>query len=179
MSKNKFILRFILLLYALLLLSFVMPITRYGIIPRTAIGLIGIFTAPLLHGGLQHLLSNTVPLLILLFVLLNFYPNKALKTIALIVIAGGSMVWIFGRTANHIGASGLIYGLAAFIISNGFFEKKIIPILISLLIIILYGGLIWGVLPFFNSPRISWEGHLFGAISGVLIAYSENKKTSK
>jgi len=79
-------------------------------------------------------------------------------------------VWVFGRSANHIGASGLIYGLAGFLITNGFVEKKLLPLIISAGVIFLYGGLIWGVFPTVYS-YVSWEGHLFGTIAGILIAF--------
>ena len=86
------------------------------------------------------------------------------------VLAGGILVWIFARKANHIGASGLIYGLAAFLIVNGFLEKKFVPIIVSIAVAFVYGGLIRGIFPSLRS-HISWEGHLFGAVSGVLIAF--------
>ena len=137
---------------------------------RTSWGLIGILTSPFLHGGIRHLISNTFPLIVLLTILNYFYQQKALSVITFTIIIGGLFVWLFARNANHIGASGLIYGLAAFLIANGFIEKKFVPILISIGVILLYGGLIWGVFPS-KYGRVSWEGHLFGAIAGVLIAF--------
>ena len=128
------------------------------------------FYCPFFTRGIRHLLSNTIPLITLLIVLNTIYPTKTLAVFLFVTLAGGMLVWIFGRDANHIGASGLIYGLVAFLIVNGILEKKYIPILVSIGIGVVYGGLIWGIFPSVRS-YISWEGHLFGAISGVLIAF--------
>ena len=170
MISTKNILQFAALLYAVYFIGLFIPITKFGIVPRTTSGLIGVFTAPFLHGGIRHLLSNTVPLITLLIVLNTIYPTKTVAVFLFVTIAGGLLVWIFGRDANHIGASGLIYGLVAFLIVHGILEKKYIPIGISIAVGIVYGGLIWGIFPSIKS-YISWEGHLFGAISGVLIAF--------
>tara|TARA_B100000787_G_scaffold95464_1_gene70451 strand:+ start:183 stop:716 length:534 start_codon:yes stop_codon:yes gene_type:complete len=170
MISTKYILQFAALLYVVYFIGLFVPITKFGIVPRTTNGLIGVFTAPFLHGGIRHLLSNTIPLITLLIVLNTIYPTKTLAVFLFVTLAGGMLVWIFGRDANHIGASGLIYGLVAFLIVNGILEKKYIPILVSIGIGVVYGGLIWGIFPSVRS-YISWEGHLFGAISGVLIAF--------
>ena len=170
MISTKYILQFAALLYVVYFIGFFIPITKFGIVPRTTSGLIGVFTAPFLHGGLRHLLSNTIPLITLLIVLNTIYPTKTLAVFLFITIAGGLLVWIFGRNANHIGASGLIYGLVAFLIVNGILEKKYIPILVSIGIGVVYGGLIWGIFPSVRS-YISWEGHLFGAVAGIIIAF--------
>jgi len=179
MTFNKNIILFVILLYAIYIVGLFIPITKFGIVPRTIDGLIGIFTAPFLHRGIWHLVSNTIPLLVLLTVLNHFYPKKTMSVVLFTVLAGGMLVWIFARKANHIGASGLIYGLVAFLIANGFLERKLIPILVSIAIAFVYGGLIWGVFPSLRS-YISWEGHLFGAVSGVLSAFLlKNKRISK
>lgn len=170
MISTKYILQFAALLYIVYFVGLFIPITKFGIIPRTTNGLIGVFTAPFLHGGIRHLLSNTIPLITLLIVLNTIYPTKTLAVILFITLAGGILVWIFGRDANHIGASGLIYGLVAFLIVYGILEKKYIPIGISIGVAVVYGGLIWGIFPSVRS-YISWEGHLFGAVSGVIIAF--------
>ena len=170
MISTKYILQFAALLYVVYFIGLFVPITKFGIIPRTTNGLIGVFTAPFLHVGIRHLLSNTIPLITLLIVLNTIYPTKTLAVFLFVTLAGGMLVWIFGRDANHIGASGLIYGLVAFLIVNGILEKKYIPILVSIGIGVVYGGLIWGIFPSVRS-YISWEGHLFGAVSGVIIAF--------
>jgi len=100
----------------------------------------------------------------------HFYPKKTIYVVSITVLVGGLLVWIFARKATHIGASGLVYGLVAFLIANGFLERKLIPILISIAVAFVYGGLIWGIFPSMRS-YISWEGHLFGAIAGVLSAF--------
>jgi membrane associated rhomboid family serine protease len=170
MILNKYIIQFVICIYVIFVISIFIPITQFGIIPRTAWGLVGILTSPFLHGGIRHLVSNTIPLIVLLLILNYFYQKKAVSVIAFTIIIGGLFVWIFARSSNHIGASGLIYGLAAFLIANGFIEKKILPLVISIVVILLYGGLIWGVFPS-TYGRVSWESHLFGAISGILIAF--------
>jgi membrane associated rhomboid family serine protease len=170
MISTKYILQFAALLYVVYFIGLFVPITKFGIVPRTTSGLIGVFTAPFLHGGIRHLLSNTIPLITLLIVLNTIYPTKTLAVFLFVTLAGGLLVWIFGRDANHIGASGLIYGLVAFLIVYGILEKKYIPIAISIGVALVYGGLIWGIFPSVKS-YISWEGHLFGAIAGVLIAF--------
>jgi membrane associated rhomboid family serine protease len=170
MIANKFIIQFVVCIYVIFAISIFIPITKFGIIPRTSWGLIGIFTSPFLHGGIRHLVSNTIPLIVLLFILNYFYSQKTLTVIVFTIIIGGLFVWVFGRNANHIGASGLIYGLASFLITNGFVEKKLLPLLVSIGVILLYGGMIWGVFPTIFG-YISWESHLFGAFAGVLIAF--------
>ena len=177
MIPNKYIIQFIVLLYIIYIIDLFIPITQFGIVPRTTNGLIGIFTSPFLHGGISHLFSNTIPLIILLTVLNYFYPKKTINVVLFTILFGGSLVWLFAREANHIGASGLIYGLVAFLITNGFLEKKFIPILVSIAVTFVYGGLIWGILPSLQS-HISWEAHLFGAIAGIVISFVLKSKHS-
>ena len=169
------ILIFILFLWLVKVLDTLLPVDfgQFGIIPRTFHGLIGIGLAPLIHGNYYHLISNTVPLFVLLLSLFTFYKKQALGVIIASVIIGGLLVWLFARSASHIGISGLIYSLAAFLITAGIVKKDIKSLLISVLVIIFYGGLVWGVFP--GRFGISWEGHLFGAIAGVLIAFATFK----
>jgi membrane associated rhomboid family serine protease len=114
------------ILYGVLLVDSILPfkINSFGIIPRTKMGLIGVVSAPFLHANLLHLLSNTFPLLVMFITLVGFYKKKVMKVVVGVVLLSGLLVWCFGRTANHIGASGLIYGLAGFLIANGILEKK-------------------------------------------------------
>jgi membrane associated rhomboid family serine protease len=151
--------------------SLVFPsLDRYGVVPRKLSGLVGIVATPFLHANLTHLLSNTVPLIVLL-ILLPGSRAESWEVVALIAFLSGLLLWIFGRPAVHIGASGLISGLTAFLILSGFLEHRIIPLLISLLAGFLYGGsLVLGVLPRLGST-ISWDGHLCGAIAGGIVAY--------
>ena len=142
----------------------------YGITPRTLDGLVGILAAPFLHANLGHLLANTIPLIVLLLLLAG---SKASSwtIVAYIVLLGGLLLWLLGRSATHIGASGLIYGLIAFLLMSGIWERRIVPMFISLIVAITYGGaLLSGIVPGADS-QMSWDGHLFGAIAGVLIAY--------
>lgn len=144
---------------------------EYGLVPRTINGLLGIITMPFLHGGWGHLIGNTIPLCILLF-LLTHSRRDYWEVLASIVVLGGLLLWCFGRNAAHVGASGLVYGLVAFLIASGFAERKVLPILISVVVGFLYGTtLLWGVLPTAGS-YVSWDGHLFGAIAGALTAYA-------
>lgn len=170
LDYTKQIFGFIAILYLVWLLDIFLPLSRFGIIPRTQRGIVGIVTSPFLHANIRHLLSNTLPLMVLLVVLYSFYPKKAMGVILISVLLGGLLVWIFGRSANHIGASGLIYGLAAFLIANGIMEQKFIPLLISIAVAVIYGGLFWGLFPSYRT-YISWEAHLFGAVAGVIAVY--------
>ena len=143
--------------------------SQYGIIPRTTNGLIGIFTAPVLHGSFDHIMGNSIPLLVLGATLFYFYPLIASRVFLNCYLFTGLLVWLLARPSTHIGASGLIYGVAGFLIGFGLARKDLYSILISFVIILLYGGLIYGVLP--GKSGVSWEGHLFGAIVGVYTAW--------
>ncbi len=140
-----------------------------GIRPRTLTGLIGIFTAPMIHGSLTHLMSNTIPLLFLGSTLFFFYRRIAGVVFFRCYIITNVLVWLFSpRVSYHIGASGLIYGLSAFLIAFGFMRKDFWSLVISLIVFVMYGGIFYGVLP--TDPGISWESHLSGAIVGLATA---------
>jgi len=158
-------------IWAVYLVSLVFPVVdQYGVIPRRLGGLPGIAAMPFLHANLEHILSNTVPLLVLL-ILLAGSRAESWEVVVIISLLGGLLLWIVGRPAVHIGASGLISGLAAFLIFSGFLEKRLTPLLIALLVSFLYGGsLVLGVIPRLGS-HVSWDGHLCGAIAGGLVAY--------
>ncbi len=144
-------------------------INSYGVIPRSVSGLVGIPISPFLHANLGHLLSNTVPLTILLLLLAGS-KAKSWAIVVWIVFLSGSLLWLFGRPAIHIGASGLIYGLIAFLIVSGLVERRIVPLVISIAVGFLYGGtLLAGIVPHLQS-HVSWDGHLFGAIAGGVVA---------
>ena len=150
---------------------------QYGVIPRKFGGLVGIVAMPFLHANLHHLVSNTIPLAVLL-ILLAGSRAESWEVVVMIGGLGGLLLWIFGRPAVHIGASGLISGLVAFLILSGFLEQRIIPLLITLLVGFLYGGsLVMGVLPGIDSS-ISWDGHLCGAVAGGLVAYALTRRKS-
>lgn len=149
-----------------------------GIYPRTAEGLIGILTAPMVHGSLLHIFSNTFPLLFLGVALFYFYDRIATRVFLQCYLFTGVLVWLFGRPVYHIGASGVIYGLAFFMISFGIFRKDFKSILLSVVVVVLYGGIIYGIFP--AQSGVSWESHLMGAVVGVVTAYtlSRVKKVS-
>jgi len=142
---------------------------HFGLLPRTIPGLTGIFLCPFLHADLPHIISNSVPLFVLSMITAIYFKKDSYLIVGLIIVLGGLMVWVFGRPSYHVGASGLVYGLAGFLIAFGVFKKRIIPLIISLVVACTYGiSMLIGVLPVF--PGVSWEGHLFGAIAGVITA---------
>lgn len=139
-----------------------------GIYPRKAEGLLGIITAPFIHADWKHLFDNSIPAFILTLALFYFYRGISYRIFFLIYLLGNTLVWIVGREAYHIGASGIIYGLAAFLFLSGVIRRVRNLMAISLVVVFVYGSLVWGLLPY--DYKISWEGHLMGAISGVLFA---------
>ena len=150
---------------------------NFGILPRNVDGLWGLLFAPLLHGGFGHLIANTIPFAILGGLLMLRGVNDFLKATLQISILGGLCVWLIGATNSyHIGASGLIFGYMGFLLSIGIFERSLKGIAIALIAGFLYGGILWGVLP--SEPGISWEGHLFGFLAGIVSAklLSKTKK---
>jgi membrane associated rhomboid family serine protease len=149
-----------------------------GIYPRQVFGLIGIIFAPVIHGNYIHLISNALPLLILGTVLFYFYDRIAIPVFLLCYFPTGILVWIFGKPNYHIGASGLIYGIAFFLMTFGFFRKDFGSLLISAIVVFFYGGIIYGVFP--TQPGVSWESHFFGALMGLVSAsyFSKFKKVS-
>ena len=149
--------------------EFLLDFTMYGILPRHIEGLIGILTMPLIHQDFQHLFSNSIPLIILGASLIYFYQEAALRVFILIYILDGIWLWLGGRESYHIGASGVVYGLASFLFFSGIFRKYIRLMAISMLVVFLYGGMVWGLFPIFIG--VSWEAHLFGAIAGLLCAW--------
>jgi membrane associated rhomboid family serine protease len=148
---------------------FRLPLEQFGIVPRTVRGLVGILFSPLLHGNMHHLLANSVPLFVLLILLLSnpkYHPYRAL---ALIWIASGAGTWLIGRGgAVHIGASSIVFGLAAFLIVAGLTMKSWRSAAVAIFVFLFYGGIFYGALP--QAGPISWEGHLCGAMAGALTA---------
>ena len=143
--------------------------SSWGLVPRSLAGLKGVLFSPLIHASFEHLLANTLPLVVLTFSLFFFYRKSPYVIFVLIYICSGLFVWLGGREAIHIGASGLIYGLAAFLFLGGVLSHNTGLLTISLIVALLYGGLFWGIFPV--KPEISWESHLWGAISGLGLAY--------
>jgi membrane associated rhomboid family serine protease len=150
--------------------TFHLKLYEYGLYPRKLSGLLGIFTSPFIHStrDYSHIFNNSVPMFVLTWLLFYTYRTVATKVFGLIFLFTGLLVWIFARPSFHIGMSGVIYGLTSFLIVSGFIRKDLRSVSLSLLVIFLYGSLIWGVFPL--DPQISWEGHFFGFLTGVILA---------
>jgi membrane associated rhomboid family serine protease len=143
-------------------------LNRWGILPRTLTGLVGIPLSPFLHGSFAHLTLNMVPLVILggfvvlqgtrIFLAVSFW----------IILMSGAGLWLLGRPAYHVGASSVLFGYFGYLLARGWYERSATALLVALLTLGLYGGMVWGVLP--TRSYISWEGHLFGLLAGVLVA---------
>lgn len=149
--------------------------SEIGISPRKVKGLIGVFLSPFAHGSISHIVSNSLSFFILGSLLFYFYRKIAYKVFFINWFISGLLLWLAGRSSTHIGASGLVYGLAFFLAFSGFFRKKKSLIALSFVVIILYGGMVWGILP--QNKAISWDGHLFGAISGIALAWIFRKNS--
>lgn len=155
------------------LIDFIVPgrwLDSHGIVPRTLSGLFGIFLAPVLHGGFAHLAANTIPFLTLGFLVMLRGLGTFIGVTLTIMVLGGLAVWLLapGNTI-HIGASGVIFGYIGYLLSRGYFERSFGSILIAIIVAVVYGGALWGVLP--SDPRISWQGHLFGFLAGIVTAW--------
>lgn len=140
-----------------------------GVLPRHEDGLWGILFSPMLHGDWGHLLSNTPPLFALTFLLFFFYRRIAWSAFGLVYLLSGVGLWLFGREVYHIGASGVIYGLVALLAWNGIFRRNVKSIAIALVVVVYYGGMFAGILP--GETGVSWDGHLLGALAGILTAW--------
>jgi membrane associated rhomboid family serine protease len=170
-TQTSTLVGFLVLMWGLELLDVIVRghFDRYGIIPRTLIGLRGILFAPFLHGNLAHLSANTLPFLILGWLVMLQGVGYFLEVTLIVMLVGGFGTWLIAAPGTiHVGASGLIFGYLGFLLFRGYFERRLISIGISLIVGVLYGGLIWGVLP--TQAYVSWEGHLFGFIGGVIAA---------
>ena len=141
----------------------------FGLIPRYLGGLDGVIAMPILHGSFAHLMANTPPLLVMGGLLVATTTRALLPVNAVVIGLGGGLVWLFGSSAIHIGASGLIFGWFGFLVARGFVDRSPITLGATLVVGILYGSILWGVLP--GQPGVSWESHLFGAIAGAVAAF--------
>ncbi len=159
------------ILWAIWLLdgAFDWQLNNYGLQPRAAKGLVGVIAAPLLHADFNHLLDNTTGLLLLGWCLMYFYPRMAGRVVFVSWVVSGVGVWLMGRSNIHIGASSVIYAIAGFLFFSGVLRKQRTLMALSLLVVFFYGSLIWGIFPIVE--RLSWEGHLWGGITGVALAY--------
>jgi membrane associated rhomboid family serine protease len=139
-----------------------------GLVPRTERGLIGIVAMPFLHGSFAHLVGNLLSLSVLLALMLVFHPQHLIRTVVALILASGVLLWLLGRPAVHVGASGLIYALAAYLMACGFAQRRFLELIAAIAVMVLYGSsLLSGLLPF--QPGISWDGHLAGAVAGVAL----------
>ncbi len=142
---------------------------QYGLRPREPAGLLGLITTPLLHFNLAHITSNSLPLMVGGTLMLFLYPNSALRALPLLFVGTGALAWLFARSSIHIGASGLIYGLLAFVFASGVLRRDLRSIGAALAVWFMYGSMLWGILPAGRST--SWELHLSGLVLGVALAW--------
>ena len=166
---------FIAVIWAVFLFDIFLPLEKLGLVPRDGGGLIGIVMMTFLHGNYQHLLSNTVPLIALLALLAGSRADSR-KVVVSVILLGGVLLWLFGRSNSiHIGASLLVFGLAVFLIVSGLIEKRTLPIIISIIVALVYGtSLLSGIMPW--QRGVSWDGHLMGGIAGVMTAWGLVKR---
>ena len=141
----------------------------YGVRPRTDEGLVGVVVAPTLHFGFDHLISNTVPVLVLGFLALATGVARGVAATAVIWVVAGMGVWLVGDSlSNHAGASALVFGWIVYLAVRGFLNRSWGQVAVGLVVLLAYGSVLWGVLP--GQPGVSWEGHLFGAVGGAVAA---------
>jgi membrane associated rhomboid family serine protease len=146
----------------------------YGIFPRTLSGLKGIAFAPFIHSDWGHFISNAVPLLLLGFGVFYYFSDTAYRVFFWIFLATGLWVWVSARASYHVGSSGIVYGLSTFLVVSALIKRNTHLLFFSLLVIFLYGSMIWGIFPI--DPKISWESHLMGALAGILLALRYRNK---
>jgi membrane associated rhomboid family serine protease len=141
----------------------------HGIEPRQIDGLEGVVLAPLLHDGWTHIISNSIPFLVLGALVMTYGLRRWITATAFITVVAGLATWLMARSGNHIGASILVFGYFGFLLGMAWFERSVKSISIAAVVAVIHGGLIWGVLP--TDSGVSWEGHLFGVIAGVAAAW--------
>ena len=141
----------------------------FGLIPRHVSGLDGVIAMPLLHGSFAHLMANTPPLLVMGGLLVATTTRALLAVNAVVIGLSGGLVWLFGSSAIHIGASGLVFGWFGFLVARGLVDRSPVTLGAALLVGVLYGSILWGIL--LGQPGVSWEAHLFGTIAGAAAAF--------
>ena len=159
---------FLMWLVKIIEVLFQIDFSDFGIYPMEVRGLPGIILSPFIHSDFKHLFNNSLPLFFLSMALFYFYSEIALKVLTLTLVITGILVWLAGRDAWHIGASGLVYGLASFLFFSGIIRKHFRLIALSLLIVFLYGSMVWGLFPGIYE-HVSWESHMLGFFSGILL----------
>lgn len=145
-----------------------LDLTYYGLFPRKLIGLVGIITSPFIHGNLNHIIDNSIPLFFLSLAVFYFYNKVAYQVFFISWLFTGITVWLFARSAYHIGASSLVYAFGSFLFFSGIIRQNINLLAISLLVTFLYGSMVWGIFPY--KSGMSWESHLLGGISGFILS---------
>jgi membrane associated rhomboid family serine protease len=150
-----------------------LDLVYHGVFPRKLSGLQGIFFSPFIHGGIKHLVANSLPFFALSSLLFYFYPKLAFRILLICYLLTGILVWFIGRPSYHVGASGIIYGLAGYLFVSGLIRKHLGLMAISFLVAFQYGSMIWGILPI--EDRVSWESHLTGLLTGVGLAWIYRK----
>jgi len=176
-KQAAFLLLWMAILWAVEIVDWVLPVQldQFGIRPRDAGGLAGILLAPFLHGNFAHLASNTLSLFVLAWVVLATGWRRFWITSAVTVFGAGLVIWCFGRADSvHLGASVLVFGYLGFLLLQGVFRRSLSWIVVSVVVAVLYGGLLRGILPL-RSGMVSWEGHLFGFLAGVLAAWMQRR----
>jgi membrane associated rhomboid family serine protease len=148
---------------------FEIDLTRLGILPVSVKGVPGIILSPFIHHDFRHLLNNTLPFFLLSVALFYFYSAVAVRVLTCILLLTGFLVWLAGREGYHVGASGLVYGVASFLFFSGILRKYYRLVALSLLIVFLYGEMVWGIFPGIYTG-ISWEAHMLGFFSGIILA---------
>lgn len=165
-------------LWIVFFLSRIFPLNNFGIIPRTAAGLPGIIFAPFLHHDMVHITENSIGLLILGFFMALLEEKRIYYTLLPVTVLGGAGTWLIGRPDSvHLGASGLIFGMLGYLVTAGLFRRDFRSVIISVAVILLYGGMVFGVFP--TVPQVSWESHLCGFIAGVITASGTKVKKRK
>jgi membrane associated rhomboid family serine protease len=139
-----------------------------GILPREAIGLRGIVFAPFLHANFPHLIANTVPFIVLGWLIMAQSVSDFAIVSVICALVGGLGTWLFGNRGLHIGASGVIFGYLGFLLTRFYFDRTLMSGLVALFVGVTYGSVVWGIFP--SLPGISWEGHLFGFLGGIFAA---------
>ena len=171
-GRTAALVAFVALLWAIHLVNWIIGYglnPAFGLIPRHVSGLDGVIAMPLLHGSFAHLMANTPPLLVMGGLLVATTTRGLLSVNAVVIGLGGGLVWLFGSSAIHIGASGLVFGWYGFLVARGLVDRSPITLGAALVVGVLYGSILWGVLP--GQPGVSWEAHLFGVIAGAGAAF--------
>lgn len=177
-SAYKKIIYLVVFLWIIFFLSRFFPLNDFGIMPRTVSGLPGILFAPFLHYDMVHIVENSIGLLVLGFFMVLLEENRIYYTMVPVIILGGAGTWLIGRSGSvHLGASGVIFGMFGYLVTVGLFRRDFRSIIISVSVLLLYGGMVFGVLP--TVPQVSWESHLCGFIAGVITASGTKVKKRK